>query len=59
MIKEEILTKMIHTVDNFKITKGEFEIYYDDILGDILIDYELSLNIKQVDNQFEKGVSGT
>ncbi|GIN88452.1 hypothetical protein J6TS2_48380 [Heyndrickxia sporothermodurans] len=46
MTKEEILTKMINTVDYFETAKGEFKIHYGyiDSRDDYsLIDYELSL----------------
>ncbi|WML52212.1 M56 family metallopeptidase [Neobacillus sp. PS3-12] len=46
MTKEEVLTKMLNTVDYFKTAKGEFKIHYGNIDGPIsysIIDYELSL----------------
>lgn len=46
MTKEEILTKMINTVDNFETAKGEYKIhsvYYDGTQDDMLVNYELSL----------------
>jgi outer membrane lipoprotein-sorting protein len=46
MTKEEILTKMLNTVDYFETAKGEFKINYADTLGETLIEYELSLNNK-------------
>jgi beta-lactamase regulating signal transducer with metallopeptidase domain/outer membrane lipoprotein-sorting protein len=48
MTKEEILTKMINTVDNFETAKGEFKVHYGSIIGssDETIDYELSLKKK-------------
>jgi hypothetical protein len=46
MTKEEILTKMINTVDYFETAKGEFKVNYADTLGETLIAYELSLNNK-------------
>ncbi|MBB2483234.1 hypothetical protein H5P36_24060 [Bacillus sp. APMAM] len=44
MTKEEILTKMINTIDNFETAKGEFKLHYDGSSGDLLVDYELSLH---------------
>jgi beta-lactamase regulating signal transducer with metallopeptidase domain len=47
MTKEEILTKMINSVDYFETAKGEFKIHYDSTDsadGYTLIEYELSLN---------------
>ncbi len=47
--KEEILTKMINSVDYFETAKGEFTIHYgniDSADGYTLIDYELSLKNK-------------
>ncbi|MFD5854032.1 sigma-E factor regulatory protein RseB domain-containing protein [Cytobacillus pseudoceanisediminis] len=46
MTKEEILTKMLNSVDYFETAKGEFKINYADTLGETLIEYELSLNNK-------------
>ncbi|RBP84462.1 MucB/RseB family protein [Cytobacillus firmus] len=46
MTKEEILTKMLNSVDYFETAKGEFKINYADTLGETLIEYELSLNHK-------------
>jgi beta-lactamase regulating signal transducer with metallopeptidase domain len=53
MTKEEILTKMINTVDNFETAKGEFKVHYDNIdgLDYSMVDYELSLT------KYEGGVS--
>jgi hypothetical protein len=44
MTKEEILTKMINTVNNFETAKGEFKLHYDGSPGYLLVDYELSLH---------------
>ena len=46
MTKEEILTKMLNSVDYFETAKGEFKVKYADKLGETLIEYELSLNNK-------------
>lgn len=46
MTKEEILTKMLNTVDYFETAKGEFKIKYADTVGEYSIEYELSLNNK-------------
>jgi beta-lactamase regulating signal transducer with metallopeptidase domain/outer membrane lipoprotein-sorting protein len=44
--KEEILTKMINTIDYFETAKGEFKTHtvnYDGTQNDMLVNYELSL----------------
>jgi outer membrane lipoprotein-sorting protein len=46
MTKEEILTKMLNTVDHFETAKGEFKVVSGGTLGETLIEYELSLNNK-------------
>lgn len=46
MTKEEILTKMLNTVDNFETAKGEFRIHYANSMSEALVNYELSLNHK-------------
>lgn len=43
MTKEEILTKMINTVDNFKTAKGEFKLHYNGTPEYSLIDYKIRL----------------
>lgn len=65
MTKEEILTKMLNTVDHFETAKGEFKIHQANDMGDRVINYELSLNNKAggyskttcVENEIEKVVS--
>lgn len=65
MTKEEILTKMLNTVDNFETAKGEFKVYQANASGERLINYELSLNNKacgyskttRVENEIEKVTS--
>lgn len=65
MTKEEILTKMLNTVDNFETAKGEFKVYQANAPGERLINYELSLNNKAggyskttyVENEIEKVTS--
>lgn len=44
MTKEEILTKMINTVDNFETAKGEFKTHDYISPGYQVVDYELSLH---------------
>jgi outer membrane lipoprotein-sorting protein len=46
MTKEEILERMLNTVDHFETAKGEFKINYANTLGETVIEYELSLNSK-------------
>ncbi|TDK61759.1 transcriptional regulator [Bacillus salipaludis] len=46
MTKEEILTKMLNTVDNFETAKGEYKLHWANINGAdgyTLTDYELSM----------------
>ncbi|MCM3393158.1 sigma-E factor regulatory protein RseB domain-containing protein [Cytobacillus oceanisediminis] len=43
MTKEEILTKMINSVDNFETASGEYKIHYDNIPSDSLVEYTISL----------------
>ncbi|WP_242221346.1 M56 family metallopeptidase [Bacillus cereus group sp. BfR-BA-01380] len=65
MTKEEILTKMLNTVDNFETAKGEFKVHQATVPGDGVINYELSLHNKagghskttRVDNEIEKVTS--
>ncbi|SFC87520.1 BlaR1 peptidase M56 [Bacillus sp. 491mf] len=64
MTKEEILTKMLNTVDNFETAKGEFKIHSVNT-GDRVINYELSLHNQaggyskttRVENEIEKVTS--
>ena len=48
MTKEEILTKMINTVDNFETAIGEYKIHYNNIPGDSdsVVEYSISLKNK-------------
>ncbi|WP_020063108.1 M56 family metallopeptidase [Bacillus sp. 123MFChir2] len=65
MTKEEILTKMLNTVDNFETAKGEFKVHQANVPGDSIINYELSLHNKAggyskttyVENEIEKVTS--
>jgi outer membrane lipoprotein-sorting protein len=43
MTKEEILTKMLNSVDHFETAKGEFELYYANSNTKINVQYELSI----------------
>ncbi|HDX9579012.1 TPA: transcriptional regulator [Bacillus pseudomycoides] len=61
MTKEEILTKLLNTVDNFETAKGEFKIHSVNTRDEV-INYELSLHNKaggyskytHVNNEIEK-----
>ncbi|MEH7109106.1 sigma-E factor regulatory protein RseB domain-containing protein [Bacillus sp. JJ1764] len=44
MTKEEILTKMLNTVDYFETAKGSFKMHYDNSPLTMIIEYELSLH---------------
>jgi hypothetical protein len=46
MTKEEILTKMLNTVDHFETARGEFELYYANIDTKMNVHYELSIREK-------------
>jgi hypothetical protein len=46
MSKEEILTKMLNTVDHFETAKGEFELYYANSDTKMNVEYELSIREK-------------
>jgi len=46
MTKEEILTKMINTVDNFETAIGEYKIHYNNIPSDSVVEYSISLKNK-------------
>lgn len=56
MTKEEILTKMLNTVDHFETAKGEFEINYRNIPSNSVVSYEISL--KNNIGGFSKTISG-
>jgi outer membrane lipoprotein-sorting protein len=43
LTKEEILTKMLNSVDHFETAKGEFELYYANSNTKINVQYELSI----------------
>lgn len=43
MTKEEVLTKMLNSVDHFETAKGEFELYYANSSTKIYVEYELSI----------------
>lgn len=43
MTKEEILTKMLNTVDNFETARGEYIIHYANIPSNATIEYTVSL----------------
>lgn len=46
MTKDEVLERMLNTVDYFETAKGEFKINYANTIGETVIEYELSLNSK-------------
>lgn len=46
MTKEEILTKMINTVDHFETASGEFKIHNKSIPNDTVVEYSISLKNK-------------
>jgi outer membrane lipoprotein-sorting protein len=46
MTKEEILTKMINTVDNFETATGQFKVHYGHSSGYSLVEYAISLGNK-------------
>lgn len=44
MTKEEILTKMINTVDHFETASGEYKMHYGNIPSEYEVEYTVSLN---------------